>query len=155
MPPFITQAFVQGKLKLAGLQEGSRQWYFSLPPLSPLIYLSGSTPISHVCISEPALFNLVATRPLTSSALLTISCRILHGFIKLNTIPYTTLGRPPSGPQLWAFSDGNSTTGLLQFSRDRTCCKLTKGMSKVIYKKLQNIICALTKLLHVCLQLIS
>jgi len=140
---------------LAGLEEWSRWWYFSLPPLSPLIYLCGSTPISHLCISGPALFNLVATRPLSSSALLINCYGVLPSLIKLNTITYPPLGRAPSGPRLRAFSDGNGATGagLLQPSRDRTCCKPTKAMSKVIYKKLQNIICVLTKLLRVCLHL--
>lgn len=89
------QAFVQASWELAGLRGGSRQRYFSLPPLSPLIYLHGSTPISHACISGPALFNLVATRPLPSSAPLTNCCRVLLGFIKLNT--HTALGRAPHG----------------------------------------------------------
>lgn len=143
--------------KLTGLQEGSRQWYFSLPPLPALIYLCDSAPIYHTCISGPALFNPVATRPLFSSALLTNCCRVLLGFIKLNTTTYTTLGRALSGPGLQAFSDGNGTTGegLLQSSRDPMCCKCTKGTSKAIHKKLQNIICVLAKLLRVCLHPVS
>lgn len=116
----LPRALFEASWKPAGCQEGSRQWYFSLPPLSPLIYLCGSTAISHTCVSGPALFNLVATRPLSSSVPLTNCSGVPLGFLKLTTIAHTTPGRAPPVPRLLASSESNGTAaaGLVQPSRD-------------------------------------